>query len=180
MRFYYLIGQPGAGKTTLLATLLAGAVPDPHSQPVPHLAYYDRVGSILGAEIGKRRDTFAGTDALALGVQPKAVAWVHTQPFDLLIAEGDRLANDGFFKAVEGAGYTLTVLWLDTPDAEAQRRRDARGSRQNPTWVKGRVSKVAGLAQRWPVVRLDGTRPTAELAQECWQMQGLDRFRRQP
>ena len=177
MRFYYFVGQPGAGKTTLLRALVAPARRADMERPVPHMAYLAPHGLPLGAQMGRDRGTFSGTDALALSIQPKAVAWVQGQPYDLLIAEGDRLANDAFFLAVREAGYTLTVLHLATPDGVAAERRAARGSDQNAAWLKGRMSKVARLAETWGAIALDGTRPTDALVAQLTTMEGLDRFK---
>lgn len=159
----YLIGQPGSGKSTLFRTALAGATFTEERQPFLHLDFGG------GIELGGRREQFSGTDMLAMNVQPKVIQWLNQTPARAIIAEGDRLANDSFFRAVVSAGWQLRVVLLDCPDAVAAARRAARGSNQNPSWVAGRASKVRRLAVEWVMRsadRLDATRPPAELAEQ--------------
>jgi len=159
----YLIGVPGAGKTTLLARALEGVPCTPVAFPFAHRRYPG--GILLGAA---RAGGFGGTDALPMSVQPKVLAWLAGKPppAPVVVAEGDRLANDSFFHAVRALGWDLCVLALDLPPGEAAARRVARaaalGTRpQNPRWLKGRETKVTTLAARYcpPEFRLDATLP---------------------
>lgn len=118
------------------------------------------------AEIGRRRDSFSGTDALPMGVITEAEVLVSSGLYPTMCAEGDRLANDRFFDSVSHAGYELVVVLLDVPDEIAQARRDERGSSQNPSWIKGRVTKTQRLASRWAKHTLDGREPVDILAEQ--------------
>lgn len=153
--FLYLIGIPGSGKTTLLRACLAGLPCRVERAPFAH-TIYDR-----GVQLGCEREAFGGTDALAMNVQPLVEAWLRQAPYEAIVAEGDRLANDRFFNAVEAAGWPLTVAWLATPEEHAAQRRRARGSAQNESWLRGRITKVNRLAGRWatPLWMLDGALP---------------------
>lgn len=150
--FVYIFGVPGSGKSTLMAELTRGHRAIQSDYPIPHIWYGD--GKVM--ELGKRRAQFSGTDALALNVQPKAAEWVEQHPASLILAEGDRLANDKFFQHIVDSGYDFQAVWVDTEAGEAARRRTARGSDQNATWLKGRRSKVEGLVSRWGHWRLPG------------------------
>ncbi len=156
----YLIGQPGSGKTTLLQAALAGLDCFLAPRPFAHIVYAH------GVQIGAMRDTFGGTDALPLNVQPVVTDWLKTCPYDTILAEGDRLANARFFEAVRAMGWVLTVAYLWTPDDMAAWRRQQRGSAQNPAWVKGRITKVRRLAYTYATAdwTLDGGLPTDALA----------------
>ena len=151
----YLVGQPGSGKSTLMAALTKGLVRcalDAET-PVPHDLLLDRVsGEAVGAEIGKQRGAFSGTDALASSIIDKAVPWVQTQPYDLLLAEGARLANKRFIQATADAGYAVMLGLLDHDDAEGWRKRRSKalGREQNPSWVKGRLTASRRLADAYP------------------------------
>lgn len=157
MNLTYLIGQPGAGKTTVLAALTEGESADLRSKPFAHMSYPN--GAI---QLGRTREDFGGTDALAMSVQPKVLAWLaHDRP-TAVFGEGDRLGNGKFFRAVDALGYGLTVVLLRTPDEVAAGRRADRGSKQNETWLLGRRSKVENL-RPWVTHIADGTRPVEEI-----------------
>jgi ribose 1,5-bisphosphokinase PhnN len=101
-------------------------------------------GGIDGRPI---RGAFSGTDGLSLGINPRAIAWLSEDwlcPYRLVIAEGDRLANPAFIDAVR-QHWALQVIVLTGP-AEAAQRRLSRGTTQNESWVKGRITKVQNLA----------------------------------
>ena len=149
-RLAYIIGQPGSGKSTLMATLTAHlrrtSCPDP-----PHDLLW-RDGQLVGTEIGRRREAFSGTDALAMNIQPRVVAWLAAHPYRNVIAEGDRLGNLKFFQAVQDEGVQVHLIYLDTPDIFAAGRRAQRRSNQNETWLRGRITKIKNLVSQWPSV----------------------------
>ncbi|AGT12741.1 adenylate kinase [Mycobacterium phage Phelemich] len=148
-RMIYLVGQPGSGKSTLMAELTRPYDLLVREETVPHLGLIDRTtGEVIGAEIGKRRDSFSGTDALASAIIDKAVPWVSTRPYEMLLAEGARLANARFLDAAIAAGYDLTVALLDHDQAEEWRLARSRKLKrvQNESWVKGRLSASRNLA----------------------------------
>ncbi|WP_052428598.1 P-loop-containing protein [Actinopolyspora erythraea] len=167
----YLSGPPGVGKTTLMQTLTASCTPVQHATKqgeVPHLAYH-RDDAVVAVELGRRRDTFSGTDALSLSIQPTAVAWLARQTHPLVLGEGDRLGNLRFLAAAEAEGRFVTLIHLDTDPEVLDARCAARGSTQDPTWRAGRRTKARNLAARWAehsgrVLHLDAAAPTAELA----------------
>lgn len=148
----YLIGQPGSGKSTLAAALTGDLPSEVWPKPFAHTIWIAPGARVL--ELGVRRETFSGTDTLGMSVQPLAVEWIGRCGCDFVLAEGDRLANDGFFNAALAAGYSLRLLRLMVSSEVAAHRRAARahalGTKlQNDGWLKGRVSKVRNLAVRW-------------------------------
>jgi GTPase SAR1 family protein len=153
-RLIYLVGQPGAGKSTLMRLLTAGytRLPyDPPEVPVAHDVLLDSVtGEIAGAEIGKRRELFSGTDALPSSVIEKAIPWIETLPYRRVLGEGARLSNLRFLRAAADAGYAVTVALLDHPDAESWRKLQARqiGREQNISLVKSRLAAARNLAEQ--------------------------------
>lgn len=141
MKATYIIGEPGAGKSTLVDHLTRGLPHETAEQPFAH-RYYD-----CGVfEIGRRRHEFSGTDALAMNVQPEAIRFIEGIRPALLLAEGDRLANEKFFKALVAIGYELTV-YVVAGSERAALQRSLRGTGQNAAWVKGRITKNARLAE---------------------------------
>ncbi len=146
----YIIGEPGVGKSELVAALTDGWTPIEVDDPFPHRVYP------IGAdgqpqevvELGRRRERFSGTDALSMAVQPKVMEWLPAAKPAMLIAEGDRLANDKWLNLLLSNGYELRLVLLSGPGAAA-RRRLQRGSRQDPAWLVSRQTKVRRLAQRF-------------------------------
>lgn len=172
MQLTYLIGQPGSGKSTLMRA----ATGPGRALRVDRLPIVDHEPERV-SELGRVRDTFSGTDALGMAVLPVAVK---TLPVLAamgrdVIAEGDRLATPKFWTAAEGQGWTVTVVLLDTPDAECARRRAARGSSQSEAWVRGRVTKTENLRPRADVV-LDGAETVAALVAALRAVEPFARF----
>jgi P-loop Nucleotide Kinase3 len=157
----YVIGEPGVGKSELIEELTAYAAAEELAEPFAHRIY--ECGVI---ELGRRREEFSGTDSLSMAVQPKVMEWLETAKPAMLLAEGDRLANDGFFKRLVELGYSLRIVQLVGPGVAA-RRRLHRGSKQDPKWLSGRQGKVRRLAVAWApyVQQLDARWPAADLAE---------------
>lgn len=157
----YIIGIPGSGKSTALAAALQGLpVVGQGSQPFAMVHYK------YGVQLGRVRKAFSGTDALSLSVQPRAEDWITAAPpyVQAVVAEGDRLANVGFFRSATQAGWALDVIYLDVPLQIARQRCLERGSNQNEVWWKGRCTKVANLCAQRLVYRIDGTLSVAAVA----------------
>lgn len=161
----YLIGQPGAGKSTAMAALLAGTVAAPVDNCVA-MTEHHHGNELAAAQLGKLRQRFPGTDTLPYDALPKVVNCLPAlaDSYPVLLGEGDRLANPKVWLAAQRAGYRVTVALLQLPDTAAAGRRAARGTSQHPSWIAGRVTRTHNLAQAWPVVPVDATRPPGEIA----------------
>lgn len=161
----YLIGVPGCGKTTLFSELTQQWAYYVADAPFAHTRYENGI-----IELGKKRTTFGGTDTLSMSVQPKVLQWLLQDKPDIVIGEGDRLANAKFFTGVRKLGYSLRVYFLNTPSYLVDERRAERGSNQNPTWLRGRETKVQNLVTTWvhPNRILDGQKQPKELAEWLW------------
>lgn len=161
-RLIYLVGQPGAGKSTLMAALTADydRVPArPPDFPVAHDQLVNRItGAVIGAEIGILRDAFSGTDALPSAVIDKAVPWIQSRPYDLMLGEGARLGNKRFITAAVNAGYDVTLALLEHDEAEDWRaiRSKALKRTQNESWVRGRATASRNLADAFDGATITG------------------------
>lgn len=165
MKLIYVIGLPGSGKSSTVRRALLSkgyANGTEHEQPVPHIEWSN--GTATVTELGRRRESFSGTDALALNIQPKATDWLRTTRAQTVIAEGDRLANPSFFANAIDIAESFTVAWIDVPAELARSRAKRRAENlgrpeQNETWWKGRATKVSNLVEAHPdrLHRIDGT-----------------------
>ena len=175
MKLIYVIGLAGVGKSTAVqqALLSLGYLNGTaHEQPLPHIVWTQTNGKSI-TELGRRRESFSGTDALALNIQPKATAWLESKPAELVIAEGDRLGNAKFFDVAVNVCDEFVVVLIDalaeTAKARAYRRAQRLGvPLQNDVWWKGRITKVSNLADRYAenLVRIDGTENRSVVAGE--------------
>lgn len=165
----YLSGAPGAGKSTLMAHLTrhCGRTPitgiiahDLLNLPIQAALPVGRYASAV--ELGRRRETFSGTDALSMSVLPQAEQYLARPGLarTLVLGEGDRLANMRFFTSARTLGWDLTVIHLNAPESLLDTRCAARGSTQSQTWRNGRYTKARNLVRTAtehgiPVVTLD-------------------------
>jgi GTPase SAR1 family protein len=167
----YLIGVAGVGKSTTVKELTNDwSLRMEAPKPFAHRHYTTPYGR--GIVLGKDIEPFGGTDTLSwtainhVGDFFNACAQRNVQ---IIIGEGDRFANARFFEMAMEHG-SLLLYNLDAPDVVTDERRKKRASLfnspiQNPTWVAGRKTKVAGLVERFETIRIDATQPTTSIIQ---------------
>jgi hypothetical protein len=162
-KLVYVMGYPGCGKTTATALALGGDAVEVRDKPFKHIKYADGL-----VQLGMIRESYGGTDALPMNVQPAVVQWLAQAQPPRVVGEGDRLANGKFFHAVLSAGFNLTVVYLAVPELLAQYRAWRRGSRFVDSWFRGRITKVNRLVSAWGkyTVVVDGTAGQTTVAGE--------------
>ncbi|MGZ0147151.1 P-loop-containing protein [Kribbella sp. WER1] len=157
MRLIYLVGPPGSGKSTLMGALIPSnwlrVFRDDQRMPRTELFHADQ---LVGAELGRHRESFSGTDALAMNIHPVACRWIAAAHHPVVFGEGQRLGTRGFVTSALEAGRTVDLVWLDPPEEVCRSRREARGSRQSPQWVRAATTRAARLAET--VSELPGVR----------------------
>jgi ribose 1,5-bisphosphokinase PhnN len=180
LTFTYLCGPPGVGKSAVMAALTARCDLIPVAGAVPH-SVLARAGRPVGAEIGHRRPGFPGTDTLSMSIAPSARAWVSGAPYRLILAEGRRLASASFLDAAAQAGYEVTLAHLEAPPDVLAARREARGSTQSESWMRGSATAAANLADAataagYRVLRMpaDGASPAQLAAQLTATVPGME------
>ncbi|AKF14574.1 terminase small subunit [Mycobacterium phage Baee] len=163
-RLIFIVGGPGSGKSQLMADLTAPYQRIPVNQKHPEWVLHDMLrdpatGAVIGAELGQRRGLFAGTDTLASAIIDKAVPWIEVHPYDLILAEGARLATPRFLQSALDAGYDVTVALLDHDQAEPWREERARKLKrvQNEAYVEARRSSARSFADT--AIKLKGRYP---------------------
>jgi len=172
MRIVYVIGIPGAGKSTALQSAIDSMdwdEPTQQEKPIPHL-YYGNSTIQLGR---LRSNGFGGTDALGMAINPQAIDFISTVPANLVIGEGDRLANLKFLRAAAEHG-DLKVLWIDTDPHVAKERARQRARtlgvpEQSDTFRKSRLTKTLNLISQVPYVRIDGNQSRQHISDQIAQ-----------
>lgn len=175
-RLIYIIGQPGSGKSTAVNLALAHLRPYPQRKPFAHIIYRNNDLHHVATQLGATHPTFPGTDRLSMGVQPAAATFLKEHPAPVVIAEGDRLGNLMFLTVAAVHGYHVTLIRLQLPDDLAAERRATRGTEQNDTWLRGRITKVNNLYERWQGDRytIDSSTTPDLVAAHIRQLAGLD------
>ena len=153
----YVSGPPAAGKSTLIRHLTRYCprhelAPTPRG-PARDLLHLPRPAALTlysagAVELGRRRDTFSGTDALPMNAVVAAEQYMLTtaKAHALILGEGDRLANRRFLVGAKTAGWHVTLIHLDAPAPVLDARCRDRGSTQSAGWRAGRETKAANLA----------------------------------
>jgi adenylate kinase family enzyme len=166
----YLIGQPGSGKTTLTKELQkTWAKVNMSDKPFKHQEWEaPNLGKVYS--LGWDREHFSGTDTLGNTVITQMPAFYEqaAKEVDYIYGEGDRLASAGFMDIANLYG-TLHLFYLATDNETAQARRTERsaktGKTQNPSWVKGRVTKHENLAKKFNAYYLPGDKTPSQITQ---------------
>ena len=141
----YVIGYPGCGKTSAMRRAIGVSdllEEEVYEKPFAHTIYPSGL-----VQLGKPRDTYGGTDTLALNVQPIVVKWLREIDVPVVLGEGDRLANYKFFHSAVEMLRIPVIVHIKCGELTARKRAWERGSRFNESWLKGRISKVDALVQ---------------------------------
>ena len=145
MKVVYMIGLPGCGKSTVMKQFMEQFDDWKQDRPIDLLDSHISSGiRVLGKY--EEGETFSGTDRLSMAVSPKAVEYVETRPDEVIVGEGDRLNNRGFFEACED---DLTILHLTVADEERERRYKERGSDQSDKFIQTVRTKVSNIVEQF-------------------------------
>ncbi len=149
----FFVGAPGVGKTTLVRHFL-GVDPFFVMKPKWTVAQNETVvaaghytgGTFDGADTVPYNGVRLALDYWRVKLRAKAT---------LTIFDGERFSNRAVVDELEKLDVVKCVF-LTAPKETLEARRRERGSNQNETWLKGRVTKAANFADLFAATkRLD-------------------------
>lgn len=148
MKIVIVGGMPGTGKTTLMKQWMSKYRWMASHKEVKLVPFY--VVENLGKRIyvlGKYEEgeVFGGTDRMSMAAQPEVIKFLDSLSGDIVVVmEGDRLFTPSFLEHCSEK-YTTRIFVLTAEKELLATRYADRGSNQDPTWLKGRESKVNGI-----------------------------------
>lgn len=139
----WIVGEPGLGKTTLARALLGQ--PLTLTQKSAPKWTVGPGGCAAGHYTGQ---AFDGADTIPYSGGQKVLKYWQDILSDtrLTILDGDRLSNFGSIRFFNNQLDLRCVHLVAPHPGVGKARRAARGSRQNETWLKGRVTKARNFA----------------------------------
>lgn len=141
----FILGPPGAGKTWLVRQLLA-CDGDLVLHPQPKWTAGE---SIVAA--GHYTDAvFSGADTVPYtGARAALEHWAaaYLRTHELTIFDGARFSTAPSLEYVAARSRVIGVH-LDVPEETLARQRAARGSNQNPSWMRGAATGARNFAAR--------------------------------
>jgi len=153
----FVVGPPGVGKTSAMRSLMSlyptqkafttfthpedGRVKWTFSDPLCFAGHYG-VGTFDGADTVPNDGWIPNLEYWEKKILPDPV-------YKFTVFDGDRFSHANAQKFLEDRGVKVLCAHLTASDEVMDARRAERGSDQNPTWLKGRVSKARKFADRF-------------------------------
>jgi hypothetical protein len=145
----WVVGEPGVGKTTLVREVLGRAGAERHLIARPK---WTTVGGLVAAG-HYTGAAFDGADTVPYNGARAALDFWKQMLLNKAtgtIFDGDRFSNVAVREYIGDKAIQRCILMTGSPGF-VQSRRDARGSKQDPTWLRGRATKALRFFQAFPV-----------------------------
>lgn len=158
----FIIGEPGVGKTTAIRELVPALKPNTTYEGIDVVEVVKPKWTIVTTYAPKiegdivlaghyRGETFDGADTVPYTGAKDALAYWDTYlrpTAELTIFDGDRFSTQPSLDFVRSTGVRVVGVHLFVPAELATERRAQRGSNQNETWLKGRITKARNFAEK--------------------------------
>jgi len=151
----FVVGPPGVGKTSAVREILGeGYINFTHPE-TKKVKWCLKAPWVFAGHYGV--GTFDGADTVPNDGWLPCMEWweksVLTDPqYQYTLFDGDRFSHGNCKKFLEDRGVRVLCAHLTASGEVMEARRKERGSDQNPTWLKGRVSKARNFAERFKPV----------------------------
>lgn len=149
----FVVGPPGVGKTSAVREVLGeGYVNFTHPE-TSKVKWCLNAPWAFAGHYGM--GTFDGADTVPNDGWIPCMEWwekeILSRPelYSYTLFDGDRFSHANCQKFLEDRGVRVLCVHLTASDEVMDARRKERGSDQNPTWLKGRVSKARNFAERF-------------------------------
>lgn len=158
----FFVGAPGVGKTTLIRQFIE---PDSYFVMKPKWT----VGSSLVAAGHYTGGAFDGADTVPYnGVKDALAYWGQKfRGVPRTVFDGDRFSHGGVVDFFDGLKVEMVCIQLFAEADVLVERRAGRGSHQNATWMKGRLTKAinfaAAFAARKSLIQIGAEGPPEEV-----------------
>lgn len=168
----FFVGPPGVGKTTLVRAYMEHLDPGNAKRAYTANPKWTVASGAYVAAGHYKGATFDGADTVGYNqVNTQLKDWyANYTSMPVTIFDGDRFSNRPAWDALALSNVhnaKLRVIHIVAPDSVLKARRAERGSDQNVTWMKGRVTKARNFSLLDPnCIELDGTRATSGLLVE--------------
>lgn len=147
----FVVGEPGIGKSTLVRELIQQVAPKRvYRHPKPKWDIHQGLCLAGHYDGGK----FDGADTMPISdIWPAVTYWIENlKGTTLTVFDGDKFSNPKVLATLKASAPEhefRCLLMTDSPE-KVQARRDARGTKQNPIWVKGRATKAGRFITHFP------------------------------
>jgi len=149
----FVVGPPGVGKTSALRKILGEDYTIVHPQDNKVVKFTLSEDLCFAGHYGT--GTFDGSDTVPMHAASICLDWwesniLPNSKYKATIFDGDRFSTNPCKSTLEAIeGVKVLCVYMGASKEVLTQRRLERGSKQDPTWLKGRESKCRNFANKF-------------------------------
>lgn len=148
----FVVGPPGVGKTSAVREILGSGYSNFTHPETKKVKWCLNSPWVFAGHYGV--GTFDGADTVPNDGWIPCMEWweeniLANPDYQFTLFDGDRFSHGNCQKFLEDRGVRTLCVHLTASDEVMDARRKERGSDQDPTWLRGRVSKARNFANRF-------------------------------